>query len=222
MVRGQSVRGGALHRSQAADDSEDEEADEEAAAAAAVAVKEEQQELSGGGGDGGGGDLAQAEDAVAALTAMKYSPVVPGLLGAGAGAGSPALLPIPASLGGGQLGSAEPDEHAGWGGAQAAGPHRLHRGSGASAAAAAAAAGVGQADDSDLSGWRFCAVCGVRLDASWPLAAWHMQQHLQARSAAEALAAHARRARTPPGRRSPAGLCGGLGEVQAQHPPKNP
>lgn len=35
------------------------------------------------------------------------------------------------------------------------------------------------ADGSDLSGWRCCAVCGIKLDASLPLAAWHYQQQMQ-------------------------------------------
>ena len=83
--------------------------------------------------------------------------------------------------------------------------HRLQHSSGAAHHAAGrvrvAAAG---GEDSELSGWRCCGVCGIRLENSLPMAAWHMQQHLQAQHAADALNAHAQRftnlaRRLPPG-----------------------
>lgn len=133
----------------------------------------------------------QQEDAVAALTAMKYSPVVPGMLGAAPHDTPTTLLPIPASL----RASLEPeDPHTnGW-----AVPHRLHRSSSSGRGGGAA----DERDDSELSGWRCCAVCGVRLDGSLPLAAWHLKQHLKAQRAADALNAHVQRMRL----RRPLGL----------------
>ncbi|KAL4441255.1 hypothetical protein ABPG77_011492 [Micractinium sp. CCAP 211/92] len=82
----------------------------------------------------------QQEDAVAALTAMKYSPVVPGMLGAAPHDTPTTLLPIPASL----RASLEPeDPHTnGW-----AVPHRLHRSSSSGRGGGAA----DERDDSELS-----------------------------------------------------------------------
>ncbi|KAL4452274.1 hypothetical protein ABPG75_007936 [Micractinium tetrahymenae] len=82
----------------------------------------------------------QQEDAVAALTAMKYSPVVPGMLGSAPHDTPTTLLPIPASL----RASLEPEDPQanGW-----AVPHRLHRSSSGGAGAAAAE----DRDDSELS-----------------------------------------------------------------------
>ena len=130
----------------------------------------------------------QQEDAVAALAAMKYSPVVPGMLGAAPHDTPTSLLPIPASL----RASSEPEDPQanGW-----AVPHRLQRSSGPVGVAARVGA-TADGEDSELSGWRCCAVCGVRLSASWPLAAWHLQQHLQAQLAADALVAHTQRFNT--------------------------
>lgn len=136
----------------------------------------------------------QQEDAVAALTAMKYSPVVPGMLGSAPHDTPTTLLPIPASL----RASLEPEDPQtnGW-----AVPHRLHRSSSGGRGAAAAE----ERDDSELSGWRCCAVCGIRLDGSLPLAVWHMKQHLQAQRAADALNAHVHRMSLRAAR--PLGLC---------------
>lgn len=136
----------------------------------------------------------QQEDAIAALTAMKYSPVVPGMLGSAQQDTPTTLLPIPASL----RASLEPEDPQtnGW-----AVPHRLHRSSSGGRGAAAAE----DRDESELSGWRCCAVCGIRLDISLPLAAWHMQQHLQAQRAADALNGHMQHLRRRPPR--PPGLC---------------
>lgn len=69
----------------------------------------------------------QQEDAVAALAAMKYSPVMPGMLGAAPHDTPTSLLPIPASL----RASTEPEDPQanGW-----AVPHRLHRSSSAAPA----------------------------------------------------------------------------------------
>lgn len=146
----------------------------------AAGLQQQQQQQHSAGADLSSQDLQQ-EDAVAALAAMKYSPVVNGMLGSAAQDTPASLLPIPASL----RASSEPEDPQanGW-----AVPHRLHRSS--SAAAAAARAGAAEQEDSELSGWRCCGVCGIRLQSSWPLAAWHMQQHLQAQRSADALNAH--------------------------------
>lgn len=224
-VRGQPSFGGGLYRPGSGaryrqrrmdeeDDTEEEEEEQEGEEAEQQAAEED----GGEEGEGAEGDELQQEDAVAALATMKYSPVVPGLLGASPHDTPATLLPIPASL----RTSEDPEDPAanGWAvQAAAAAPHRLQRSSGPPAAGAGGSSGA--AEDTDLSGWRFCGVCGMRLDASWPLATWHMQQHLQAQRAAGALAAHARRfctlgrttaagrrlgrSRTP-ARRSP-GLC---------------
>ena len=212
---------------------EEEDAEEEGEEEAAADAEGSEEGSEGAQGAAGEGEELQQEDAVAALATMKYSPVVPGMLGAAPHDTPASLLPIPASL----RASAEPEDPAanGWAvqpGAAPA-PHRLHRSSGP---AVAAAAGGGGGDDSELSGWRFCRVCGMRLDASWPLAAWHMQQHMQAQQAAHSLAAHAHRAphlgRTPAAgsrlgrphalrRRSP-GLCVRAPSPSRGIPPKLP
>ena len=151
----------------------------------------------------------QQEDAVAALAAMKYSPVLPGIgmLGAAPQDTPTSLLPIPASL----RASSEPEDPAanGW----ALPPHRLHRSSGG-----AERAGV-ERDDSELSGWRCCGVCGLRLDSSLPLAAWHMQQHQQAQRSAAAVSAHVQRVTAA--RRSPSGLCGTHAGMNEEHRTRN-
>lgn len=208
-VRGQpSFAGGlyrppssARHRQRRLDEEDDTEEEEE----------EEQQQQQPAEEDGGEegeaaeGDEMQQEDAVAALATMKYSPVVPGMLGAAPHDTPASLLPIPASL----RASEDPEDPAanGWAVQPAsAALHRLQRSSGPGAAGAGGSSGAG--DDSDLSGWRFCGVCGMRLDASWPLATWHMQQHLQAQRAAGALAAHARHFSTLGRRPAAAGSLG--------------
>lgn len=221
---------GARQRQRRMDDEEDTEEEEEEEED--VAAQHAEEGVGGEAGEGGEGDEMQQEDAVAALATMKYSPVVPAMLGAAPQDTPASLLPIPASL----RASEDPEDPAanGWAVQAAAGAaHRLQRSSGPPVGGVGGSGGAG--DDSDLSGWRFCGVCGMRLDASWPLATWHMQQHLQAQRAAGALAAHARRfstlGRTPAAarhlgrprtaaRRSP-GLCTGLTTLP-RNPPKLP
>lgn len=117
--------------------------------------------------DQGDADLhqdLQQEDAVAALAAMKYSPVVPGMLGAAPHETPTTLLPIPASL----RASSEPEDPQanGW-----AVLHRLQRGSGPAPYAAARARPGGDDDgDEELSGWRCRSVCGIRIDSSFCMA----------------------------------------------------
>jgi hypothetical protein len=130
----------------------------------------------------------QQEDAVAALAAMKYSPVVPGMLGAAPHETPTTLLPIPASL----RASSEPEDPQanGW-----AVLHRLQRSSGPPPYATASVRPAAAVDDGDseLSGWSCCSVCGIRLDSSLSVSAWHVQQHLQTQPAIDALNAHMQR-----------------------------
>jgi hypothetical protein len=108
------------------------------------ASQQQQQQQQDQQQDDFGQDLQQ-EDAVAALAAMKYSPVVPGMLGAAIHDTPTSLLPIPASL----RASTEPEDPQanGW-----AVLHRLQRSSGQGHLAGGVRHAAGGADESELSG----------------------------------------------------------------------
>ncbi|KAI3438133.1 hypothetical protein D9Q98_000574 [Chlorella vulgaris] len=107
------------------------------------ASQQQQQQQQDQQQDDFGQDLQQ-EDAVAALAAMKYSPVVPGMLGAAIHDTPTSLLPIPASL----RASTEPEDPQanGW-----AVLHRLQRSSGQGHLAGGVRHAAGGADESELS-----------------------------------------------------------------------
>lgn len=116
--------------------------------------------------------------AVEALQLIKtgFSPEVAGMGPAVPAHDTPtvhSLLPIPPSL----RTSAEPEGSNGM--------HALLLQNGSGTVVGGTADGTlsgaqGDGSEVDLSGWRCCAACGLQLNASLPLAAWHFQQHVLA------------------------------------------